>query len=340
MPQYPFDNPALQGIMLENDRRGEQAIACFQALIALIVFGFHLVSASKNQWGIFSPLTLGIATCIIFSCGLRLWLANWKMLPNFWLNVLTVLDGCFIFAIIISYSFAYSLPIESSFKAPSIIFLVLYTGARVLKFDPIPILVAGTTVVIGWLFLLFYSVMSGANVTSSYREHVSSGKLLIGANIEMAVGFIAVTGVLVVTSIYARRILANTADIGELEEAKQRAEEIAARHVALFQSSTDGILVVDQMGTIERVNPKLEEMFGHSAQNLTGKNVALLMSQTNATMLARDINSFQENKVLNSLVVPLNRRGFMPMATNFQLSCLSVILESPTSFTLQESSVM
>jgi len=303
------NNLHLRDVLIENDRRGERTIAFFQALIAVIVFGFHLVSASKNQWNTFSEATIGIATCILLLCGVRFWLAGRHKLPKFWLNALTIVDGIFIFALIISYSFAYDLPVSSSLKAPSIVFLVLYTGARIIKLDPVPILVAGLTVLVGWFALVFYSIKNGAELTQSYRDHVTSDKMLLGANIEMAVGFFAVTMVLVATSIYARRILANTADMDELTRAKQSAEDLAASHKALFDSSSDGILVVDQHGTIEQVNHSLERMFGHSSESLIGESVAVLMSQENALKLAEDIGVFQNNRTSKLIGKPFESEG-------------------------------
>ena len=309
MSLYDSKNIKLRQVLIENDRHGERAIAWFQALIAVIVFGFHIVSASKNQWASFSLLTISLATCIFCLCALRLWLASRETFPATLLNALTIVDGCVIFALIISYSYAYDLPVESSFKAPSIIFLVLYAGSRVLRLDPIPILVAGTTVVLGWLGLLLFCVFKGAHLTNSYEDHVETGKLLIGANIEMAVGFIALTAALVATSVYARRILANTADIEELENATRQAEEIAARHAALFRSSSDGILVVDRFGIVEQVNPALETMFGRSASDLIGNSVAVLMSMENAQKLAGDIEAFQNNAPTHLVGKPFESEG-------------------------------
>ena len=313
------ENLYLRDVLIENDRRGERTIAYFQALIAIIVFGFHLVSASSNQWSTFSSLTIGIAVCILLLCMVRFWLAGRPKLPKLMLNVLTVIDGCFIFMLIISYSFAYDLPVSSSLKAPSIIFLVLFMGARVFKLDPVPILVAGATVLVGWLSLIGISILNGVEITKSYREHVATDKMLIGANIEMAVGFAALIAVLFATSIYARRILTNTADMNELTKAKYDAEELSARHKALFESSSDGILVVDQNGTIEQVNHSLERMFGHSSESLVGRSVAVLMSSENAMKLAQDIGTFKEERTSQLIGEPFESEGHHADGTVFPI---------------------
>lgn len=282
-------------VLEQNDRRGERAIAWSQAVIALIVFGFHLIAAVKSTWQTFSPLTVGIASAILVACLIRLGLSARPKLPEKMLHLLSVFDGILIFLLITSYSYAYSLPIEASFRAPSLVFLLVYTTVRVLKLDPLPVLIAGCTVLVGWTFLTFFSVLGGAPVTDSYVEFVESGKVMIGANVEMGLGFLAIVLILAFAAAYARGILADTADREELAAAKSEAESIAGRFGAVIQSTTDGILVVDQNGVIEQVNPALVQMFEHSAHDLIGNSAAVLMAPSDAAKLASDINMFMQD---------------------------------------------
>ena len=283
-----------QAVLEENDRRGERAIAWAQCIIALIVFSFHLLSAANNAWETFSPLTVTVASVIVMACVMRYSLSKRRVLPNFWLNALSVVDGLLIYILITSYSFAYALPVETSFKAPSLVFLMVYTSVRALKLDPLPVLISGTTVLVGWASLHFLVVATGGAFTQSYPEYVTSGKTMVGANVEMALGYAATVLILTVATAYARGILAETADLKELTEAKSQAENLAARFGAVFDSSTDGMLVVDHNGMIEQVNPALEEMFGHSAHNLIGNSAAVLMSPENAEKLALDVANFSQ----------------------------------------------
>ncbi|MEP0940375.1 MAG: PAS domain S-box protein [Rhizobiaceae bacterium] len=296
-------------VLEENDRRGERAIAWSQAVIALIVFGFHLIAAVKNTWETFSPLTVGIATAILLTCVIRLALSQRAKLPNFTLDVLSVVDGLLIYLLIGSYSIAYALPIETSFKAPSLVFLLVYTSVRVLKLDPLPVLVAGGTVLVGWLVLNIFSISNGAAVTESYAEYVSSGKIMVGANVEIALGYFAIVLILAFAAAYARGILAETADLQELAAAKSSAEHIAARFGAVIHSTTDGIVVVDQYGVIEQVNPALEQMFDHASKDLIGNSVACLMGPENAVKLANDIGNFLEDGVSQLVGRPFESEG-------------------------------
>jgi two-component system, LuxR family, sensor kinase FixL len=50
-----------------------------------------------------------------------------------------------------------------------------------------------------------------------------------------------------------------------------------ARLRAVFEAAVDGIILIDDRGTIEQVNPAIERMFGFSASELLGQNVKVLM---------------------------------------------------------------
>lgn len=293
-PAAKSDNH-LHQILLDNDRRGEAAIAWSQGLIAAIVFSFHILAAYKSQWETFSINTVGVTVVILLTCAVRLKLAQRYPLPYLLLNFLSVFDGILIFLLIATYSYAYQLPIETFMRAPSMVFLMVYTSARVLKLDPIPIIVAGGTVLAGWVIMHVISVLNGAVITSSYLEYINENSILIGASVEIALGYLAIIIILTVATSYARNILANTADIRELADAKLSAEKSAARQSALFASTTDGMVVVDQFGTIEQFNPALEKLFNQKAEALLGNSVTMLMSDENALKLAADIAAFQQS---------------------------------------------
>lgn len=328
-------NDRIRSILDNNDRRGERAIAYAQASIALIVFAFHVISASNNQWSTFSPLTIGVAMAILIACTIRLHLAKNQKLPNSALNVLTAIDGVLIFTLIGTYSWAYNLPIESSFKAPSIIFLMLYTSVRVLKLDPVPVMVAGATVLVGWLGLLTTVIMNGAPRTNSYAEYVTSGKLLVGASIELAAGYAAVVIVLTLATSYARQILANTADVEELMIAKELAESTATTQSTILNSSIDGIIIIDEFGHIVRVNPALEKMFEYSPTKLIGKNVAQLMSPKDASQFVAEIKQFTRTQKSGLVGRPFESQGITKDGTVFpvEVSVSGFIISSRQFYT-------
>jgi len=55
------------------------------------------------------------------------------------------------------------------------------------------------------------------------------------------------------------------------------AEEHAARMQAVVATATEGILTIDQHGTVDTLNGAAERLFGYQADEVIGKNVSLLM---------------------------------------------------------------
>ena len=126
--------------------------------MALVILVFHFVSALRIQWQTFSTFTLTIVALILVACLVRVWLTRSRPLRNLLLHLLTVVDGILIYALIVSYGAVYGLPVDSYLRSPSVVFLAVYTGVRVLRFDPVPIIVAGATVLAGWLALFAHAL--------------------------------------------------------------------------------------------------------------------------------------------------------------------------------------
>lgn len=294
MKQDTANNHKLKLVLDRNDRRGEVWIALFQAGVAVTILFFHFLLAIRNDWQTFSVSTLSIGTLILAASIVRVALARMRPLNNPLLHLLTVVDGLLIYGLIISYSEAYGLPPDSYIRSPTIVFLVVYTGVRVLRFDPVPILIAGATVLVGWFGLFAFAMTDGAQLTRSYVEYISGSGLLVGAVVEMALGFAGLVACLAIATAYARGYIATTVHVDDLIQANAIAEENSARQTAILNSSIDGVVIVDKDGVIERVNPALAQMFGYRGDELIGHSVAMLMSEQNAAALRAGVNLYLE----------------------------------------------
>ena len=68
-------------------------------------------------------------------------------------------------------------------------------------------------------------------------------------------------------------------DITIIEEAEQAVAEAAAHVKAIVDTAVDGIITIDERGSIESFNPAAELIFGHSSGEILGKDSALLMPE-------------------------------------------------------------
>ena len=65
--------------------------------------------------------------------------------------------------------------------------------------------------------------------------------------------------------------------VNKRQTAETRLLESEARARAILAAAVDAIIIIDAGGSIESLNPAAERLFGHSAQEMVGKNVKMLM---------------------------------------------------------------
>jgi two-component system sensor kinase FixL len=71
--------------------------------------------------------------------------------------------------------------------------------------------------------------------------------------------------------------LSSGTDITRRERAEEGLRRSIATTRAVFDTAVDAIVVINELGIIQSVNQATERLFGYSSEDLSGKNVALLM---------------------------------------------------------------
>lgn len=82
--------------------------------------------------------------------------------------------------------------------------------------------------------------------------------------------------------------------VGHSTVSRRRNDRAASSIHDLMRVMADGFIVIDQRGLIEEVNETVESVFGYSRRELVGKNVSLLMPETQATEHDRYIAHYLE----------------------------------------------
>lgn len=80
----------------------------------------------------------------------------------------------------------------------------------------------------------------------------------------------------------AGRVLGIGCIVEEVTERKRAEEALRAseeRYAAILQNATDGIVTINDQGTVQSFNPAAEQIFGYTAEEVIGRNVMLLVPE-------------------------------------------------------------
>ena len=217
----------LQQSLRHHDVRGEKAMAAGQAAISCFVLLLHALALSNDTLQSANPWVLGALGGLIGTSAVRLWLATLKKLPERLADALTVCDIAIFLALIWSYQSAYGHPAGAVLKSPSFALLFALVALRALRFHPRPILIAGTTAVVGWGALVALSVLRDgtAALTDAYPRYLTSHEILLGAELEKGVALAALTLFLAFATQKARGLLSEAAHAADYAEALEAARQ-------------------------------------------------------------------------------------------------------------------
>ncbi len=112
--------------------------------------------------------------------------------------------------------------------------------------------------------------------TTGVKKIIGIGREVVGLRkdggtfpMELAVSEVKITGKRLFTGIVR--------DISERKKQEAQLLDSEARTRAILAAAVDAIIIIDERGQIESLNPASEKMFGYAAEEMIGKNVKMLM---------------------------------------------------------------
>jgi len=219
-------------VLRRYDRIGERSIAACAAAIALCLLALHAGSALFS--GYLDPFVVTLLAAMLTLAFCRWRLSRARKFSEALFCVLTVFEAVVLFGLLWSYQFAHAHPPEGVLKSPSIVFLFVFIAIRAVRFHPVPTLVAGASVILGWASLVaILAQMPAVTITHSYKVYLQGYALLIGAEVEKLTAFAAVTAIIAYSVSLAGEL------VGKLSRERQQAVAMQLRAERADQAKSE-----------------------------------------------------------------------------------------------------
>lgn len=139
----------------------------------------------------------------------RLWFAATGQLSRRFLGLTVVGEMAVLLFVIFAHHLQYEQPPQFYLKSTQLNYVFILIALRALRFEPIWVVLSGTTAALGWLALLAYAVMTASSnpVTWDYVTSLRSTQIHFGGELDKVLAIIVVTTVLALALARARRLL-------------------------------------------------------------------------------------------------------------------------------------
>lgn len=206
----PVTLPARVRRSIAADQRASEILVCLTQFGAIAFFGvFYAVTPKAFPASVpFEPVPWTLALYTLFTA-FRLWLAVKDRLGPAFLSLSVIVDIAVLMLTIWSFHLQYQEPATIYLKAPTLLYVFILIALRTMRFEFRYVLLAGASAIVGWLILVLYAVVTASDmrVTHNFAEYMTSNTILIGAEVDKLMSFAAVTVVLAIAIVRARRLL-------------------------------------------------------------------------------------------------------------------------------------
>ncbi len=198
--------------IIEKLQWGERISAMAHSLLISFLFVFWLFSPKAfAQNHSFNSVPLVFMLYFPFMT-LRLWWSAKNQITVAVSTLYTIIDIFMVLGLIWLYHIEYVMPLGFSLRSPTFQFLGVMISLRALTMRPGLVILATLCSVIGWGLLLTAAVHEpNSEVTRSFVEYTSTGKILVGAEVEKILS-LALQGFCLAIAVYgAQQLLLESA---------------------------------------------------------------------------------------------------------------------------------
>ncbi len=195
---------------LEREQfRGEMLVTVVQGVL-IVVLGAVYASAPKG----FAPgapieaAPLGLVFFALLAL-LRLYAAWTGQLTRPLLALGVVAEMLVLLFVLWAYHLQYEQPPQFSLKSTQFVYVFVLIGLRALRFEPVWIVVSGSTAAIGWSLLVAWAIARapGNPITMDYVTSLRSIQIHPGGEFDKVIAVLVVTGMLALALARARHLL-------------------------------------------------------------------------------------------------------------------------------------
>ncbi len=209
-PRPPADLPDSVRAAARGAERSAEILLTLAQSLALVFFGLVYAATPKTfpPDAPFEPVPVLLAVYAAFTA-LRLWLALRDRLPTAMQYASIALDMGVLMVTIWSFHLQYGVIPAVYLKAPTLLYVFMLIALRTMRGDAGQVLFAGACAILGYAALIEYALADGgmAVVTHDWAEYMSSAKILVGGEVDKLLSIGAVTALLALAVIRARRML-------------------------------------------------------------------------------------------------------------------------------------
>lgn len=176
----------------------------------------------------------------------RLYLAWRERLVPWLLYLSVVADMALLLGLIWTFHIEYAQPPSFYLKVPTLLYVFIFIGLRVLSFQDRYVIAAGAAAAGGWAVLVAYAILDpeggGGGITRDYVLYMTSNSILIGAEMDKIITILVVTVILAAAMRRARRLVVRSATEGAAARDLARffSPEVAERITASEQAIRAG----------------------------------------------------------------------------------------------------